>query len=533
MTERTASADLIDEVCVLGCLLEARALEMPEHEFAHFEDGTTWTYAQALDLVRQTALSLSCLGVKSGDYVNLWLPNCADAVRLWFAINYLGAVCVPLNIAFRGLILRHVLATSPARLIVAHAGLVDRLAEVDCASLEDIVVLGGSVTRVGDLRVHDAAKVAPAVGVPPPRVQVRPWDPQMVIYTSGTTGPSKGVIVPYFHLYSSIMGAYGYLRETDRFLVNLPLFHMTGAGSVMVPLYLGGSFAMVTSFRTAEFWSVVRSTRSTSVILIGAMTRFLLNQPAAADDREHTLRSAMMAPLTKDAAQFTRRFGVEIYTAYGMTEISCPLRAGPNAIAGSSGKPRPGVEVRLVDENDCEVAPGTIGELIVRTDTPWTMNSGYLGDPEATARAWRNGWFHTGDAFRRDAVGNYYFIDRIKDAIRRRGENISSYEVESAVATHPSIREVAAIAIPSEHGEDDVLVAVSLKQGARADAAEIINHVMTSTAHFMVPRYVRFLDELPRTPTQKVMKQSLRDAGVTLDTFDREKSDIRVRATRL
>lgn len=355
----------------------------------------------------------------------------------------------------------------------------------------------------------------------------------MVIYTSGTTGPSKGVLVSYFHLYSSISGAYSYVRETDRFLINLPLFHITGAGSVMVPLYRGGSFAMVTSFRTAEFWSVVRSTRSTSVILIGAMTRFLLNQPAAADDREHTLRSAMMAPLTKDAAEFTRRFGVEIYTAYGMTEISCPLRAGPNVIPGTCGKPRPGVEVRLVDENDCEVAPDTIGELIVRTDTPWTMNSGYLGDPEATARAWRNGWFHTGDAFRRDAAGNYYFIDRIKDAIRRRGENISSYEVESAVATHPSIREVAAIAIPSEHGEDDVLVAVSLKQGARADAAEIINHVMTRAAHFMVPRYVRFLDELPRTPTQKVMKQSLRDAGVTLDTFDREKSDIRVRSTRL
>lgn len=533
MTEWSASSALTDDVCVLGCLLEARAREMPDHVFAHFEDGSTWTYSQALSLVRRTALSLSRLGVAPGEYVILWLPNGADAVRLWFAINYLGAICIPINVSFRGLILEHVLTNSGARLMIAHAGLIERLAEIDCARLEEVVVVGGNAVQIDNLRVHDAHKVGPASGITPKRAQVRPWDPQMVIYTSGTTGPSKGVIVSYFHLYSAISGAYSHVQETDRFLINLPLFHMTGAGSVMIPLYRGGSFAMVGAFKTDEFWSVVRSTQSTTVILIGAMTRFLLNQPATANDRDHPLRSAMMAPLTADAVEFTSRFGVDIYTAYGMTEISCPLLAGPNAMPGVSGKPRRGIQVRLVDENDCEVAPGTVGELIVRTDSPWAMNSGYLGDPAATARAWRNGWFHTGDAFRQDVQGNYYFIDRMKDAIRRRGENVSSFEVERAVATHPAIREVAAIAIPSEHGEDDVLVAVSLKKGASADAAEIIAYLVSRTAHFMVPRYIRFLDELPRTPTQKVMKQSLRDAGVTVDTFDREKVDIRIRSTSL
>jgi crotonobetaine/carnitine-CoA ligase len=172
-----------------------------------------------------------------------------------------------------------------------------------------------------------------------------------------------------------------------------------------------------------------------------------------------------------------------------MTEASSPLMSGRNpGPVGSCGVPRPGVEVRIVDRNDCEVAPGEVGELIVRADRPFAMNHGYWNNAEATAAAWRNGWFHTGDAFRTDAHGNYFFVDRIKDAIRRRGENISSFEVETEVCAHPAVREAAAVAVPSEFSEDEVLVVVSLAEGATLDPAELITFVATRAAHFMVPR---------------------------------------------
>jgi carnitine-CoA ligase len=214
-----------------------------------------------------------------------------------------------------------------------------------------------------------------------------------------------------------------------------------------------------------------------------------------------------------------------------MSEVSCPLAAEPNpTVAAACGKPRAGIEVRLVDAHDCEVAPGEIGELIIRSDAPWAMNHGYNKAPEATALAWRNGWFHTGDAFRVDRDGNYFFVDRFKDAIRRRGENISSFEVELEVAAHPAIREAAVVSVPSEHGEDDVLVAVSLAEGQALDPAELIHFLKPRMAHFMVPRYVRVLGDLPKTPTNKVEKYLLRRDGVTPDTFDRDAAGIVIKS---
>ena len=217
-----------------------------------------------------------------------------------------------------------------------------------------------------------------------------------------------------------------------------------------------------------------------------------------------------------------------------MTEISTPLVSGPNpSPVGTCGRPRSGVDVRIVDEHDCEVEPGAVGELIVRTDRPWAMNHGYFRNPEATARAWRNGWFHTGDAFRVDAAGNYFFVDRIKDAIRRRGENISSFEVETEVGAHPAVKEAAAVAVASDEGEDEVLVAVSLADGARLDPEDLIRFLLPRMAHFMVPRYVRVVDELPKTPTQKVQKHVLRTEGLTADTWDRAAAGIEVKRERI
>jgi crotonobetaine/carnitine-CoA ligase len=218
-----------------------------------------------------------------------------------------------------------------------------------------------------------------------------------------------------------------------------------------------------------------------------------------------------------------------VYSIYNMTEISAPLITDPNPTKpGTCGRVRPGVEVRLVDEHDCEVPVGEVGEFIVRTDAPWAMNHGYFAMPEATAVAWRNGWFHTGDLGRRDADGNHYFVDRLKDSIRRRGENISSMEVESELCAHPAVREAAVIAVPSDLAEDEVMAVVAPVPGERLDPAELIDFLRPRLAYFAIPRYFRFVDELPKTPTSKIQKMPLRQEGITDSTWDREAHGIRV-----
>ena len=272
----------------------------------------------------------------------------------------------------------------------------------------------------------------------------------------------------YLHMYTNPgPEAWYFIDGSDRFLVNMPMFHIGGMGLCFCLLVRGGSIVLPERFSTDTFWPLVREHEVTAVFLLGVMATFLLKAPAGPQDRDHQVRKCFIVPLNDGAGEFHERFGVDVYTIFNMTEISSPIVSEPNPKArGTCGKVRAGVDVRLVDENDCEVPVGTVGEMIVRTDRPWAMNSGYYKNAEATARAWRNGWFHTGDAFRVDVDGNFYFVDRIKDAIRRRGENISSFEVEAEIVRFPAVREAAAVAVPSELGEDEVLAIVA--PGARA-----------------------------------------------------------------
>ena len=528
---RVPDADL----CVLRPLLDRHAAATPDKVFARFADGSEWTYRQTQAIARQTAIGLAALGVTQGDHVLSWLPNGPDAIRIWFGLNYLGAVYVPINLAYRGGLLAHVVANSDAKLIVAHADLVGRLADIDRAALTTAVVLNGVAPAIPGLAMHARDVLQPTDGeVPPLAREIAPWDTQSIIYTSGTTGPSKGVLASYLHLYTMGTESFPSLGPDDRFMVNLPLFHVGGTVAVYVMLAIGGSITIVEAFDTASFWRVVTETGTTACVLLGVMTPFLVKQPPGPQDRSHTLRSAIMVPLCEDAAAFSARFGCEIYTVFNMTEVSTPIRSEKNpAPLGTCGRPRPGVEARVVDENDCEVPQGSVGELIVRTDRPWAMNHGYYKNPEATAKAWRNGWFHTGDAFRVGEDGQFFFVDRMKDAIRRRGENISSFEVETELCAHPSIKEAAAVAVPSEFAEEEVLAAVSLVEGATLDPAELIAFLTPRMAHFMVPRYVRIVPDLPKTPTQKVQKHLLRTEGITADTWDREKAGIRLKRQRL
>ncbi|MDF2234119.1 AMP-binding protein [Albimonas sp. CAU 1670] len=521
------------EQVIIRDLIDRHAAEQPAKTYAVFPDMSEWTYAQMKAQVVQTAIGLQRLGVKQGEHVLVWLPNGPDILRVWYALAYIGAVFVPINTAYKGKLLEHVVENSDASLIVVHAQLTPRLADVDRAKLKTAVVIGGAPEPVADLEMQPADVLAPEGGeLAPLERPIALWDTQAIIYTSGTTGPSKGVLSSYMQLWACTTVAEA--LPSDRQMVNLPMFHVGGTFPSYRMLQIGASISMIESFKTEEFWDVVRRTGTTYVILLGVMAQFLAKQPPKPDDADNPLRRCLIIPYDFDTAAFAKRFGVDTYTMFNMTEISCPLVSELNStVLHAAGRPRPGVEARVVDENDCEVAVGEVGELVLRTDAPWAMTHGYYKNPEATAKSWRNGWFHTGDGFRVDAEGNFYFVDRMKDAIRRRGENISSYEVEAEVLAHPDVAECAVVAVKSEVSEDEVLAVVAPVAGKTLDPKELLEFLLPRMAHFMVPRYVRIVDELPRTPTAKVRKIELREAGVTPDAWDREAAGIRVRREKI
>jgi crotonobetaine/carnitine-CoA ligase len=263
--------------------------------------------------------------------------------------------------------------------------------------------------------------------------------------------------------------------------------------------------------------------------MLGAMAELLAQRAPADDDADNPLELAIMAPLAGDVAAFRRRFGVELAAVYGMSEIGAVLDGPPETVVGGeAGFPREGYELRLVDVDGAEVTPGAIGELLVRPRVPHTVMAGYHGLPEETARVLRDGWVHTGDAFRTDDEGRFFFCDRMKDALRRRGENISSFEVERTVNDHPAVYESAVVAVPSTLSEDEIKVVVVPQPDVTIDPAELTGFLVDRLPYFMVPRYVEIAQALPKTPTHKVQKALLRDAGVGPTTWDREAAGIRV-----
>ncbi|RME67632.1 MAG: ATP-dependent acyl-CoA ligase [Alphaproteobacteria bacterium] len=520
--------------CVLRYVMDHWAEAQGDRVYAIFADGTRWTYRELRRRTIAVAAGLQKLGVRQGDHVAVWLPNGPEHLLAFYAINYLGAVFVPFNTAYKGRLLAHVLDNADAKLLICHGQLAARLADVDTGPVETVVMLGNGSAPDELQSVSFESLAGVDAELAPLARPIEPWDPQSIVYTSGTTGPSKGVLSSYLHMFSNAgPESWPFVTGEDRFLINMPLFHIGGMGVSYVMLVRGGSIAMMNGFDTESFWDFVRETNCTVAFLLGVMATFLLKRPPDPRERDHGLRRVFMVPLCESAAAFKDRFGPDVYTIFNMTEISSPIvsEANPPRL-GTCGRVRPGVDVRLVDDNDCEVPVGTVGEMIVRTDRPWAMMSGYYKNADATASAWRNGWFHTGDGFRRDADGYYYFVDRIKDAIRRRGENISSFEVEAELVAHPAVREAAAIGVPSEYGEDEVMAVVAPVAGATIDPAALVDFLKDRMPYFMVPRYVRVMDDLPKTPSSKVQKAALRAAGVTPDSWDREAAKIKVKRER-
>ncbi|MGW2088266.1 ATP-dependent acyl-CoA ligase [Streptomyces sp. NPDC001880] len=538
------------EQCVLGPLLRRRAVGTPDAPYALMPDGELWSYARTLRETEETATALQELGVAPGQLVLSWLPNGPDALRVWYGVNLAGAVLVPINIAYRGSILSQVIADSGAEVLVCRPTLAARLEELPdgAGAVRTVVLLAGPDDEPGEVaalagrlaahyRVETGLR-ADRAGFTEPVPAPRPWDPQTVIYTSGTTGPSKGVVSSYAHLYASCTAAFdGMAGPEDRYLLQLPLFHAGGTIGAYGMLVRGGSVTVVPAFTTSEFWPLIRRTGTTLCTLLGVMATYLLKQPPSPEDTGHPLRAAYVIPFTKGATEFSKRFGVSVRALFNMTEVSCPVLSAPDhdpAEALHCGRPRPGITARVVDDHDREVPEGGTGELVLRADRPWSFLSGYLGRPAETAEVWRNGWFHTGDTFRRAPDGGLVFVDRKKDAIRRRGENISSFEVEAQAVAHPSVLEAAAVAVPCDEGEDEVLLVVAGRDPAvPVEPAELLEFLRERLAHFMLPRYIRVVAALPKTPTGKPTKHTLRADGLVAGTWDREAAGIRIRRERI
>jgi carnitine-CoA ligase len=531
---------MLERDCVLPHLIARRAEREPDALAMQDVDGREVTCRELHDTVLRWADAYRKVGVRAGEHVVTMLPNSFEAFYAWLGLTWLGATEVPANTMYHGEMLRYLVENSDAEVVLVSERFLQQLGEVFAAA-------GGALDRVRTVVVPDLSGT-PASALPPALPPVvdgaaffagaQPatdldgpdyWDVASIIYTSGTTGPSKGVLVPWGTLWSFVTTAPDdFVAPGDGFYAMYPAFHVSGKAMLYQASHFRARMVLREQFSITHFWNDLRTFGVTGAGLVGPMAPFLLMQPEQPDDADTPLRHVVMGPLVPQVEEFKRRFGVEVGTGYGMTEIGAPFASDGFQLANatSCGKVRTGwagYEVRIVDEHDQALGPGEVGELIVRTSEPWVINRGYYGMPDVTAAAWRNGWFHTGDAFTYDDDGNYYFVDRIKDAIRRRGENISSFEVEALVGRHPDVAESAAIAVPSEYLEDEVKVCVVRREGSELTHAALVEFLEPTMPAFMVPRYVEFVAALPKTDaTLRTRKVELREHVLNEQTWDRE-----------
>jgi len=520
-------------------VLDALALRLerdPDGLYLDFE-GTTLSARAADDASRRAAGALAALGVGPGDRVATLLENGPEQVLSFFAASKLGAVQVPINTAYKGEFLRHQLADSGARVVVVQGDFAGRVAAVTGAlpELEAVVVAGPPDVPVTGLPVHDwAALLDAAPDGAPPIAAVGPDDLACFIYTAGTTGPSKGCMLPQHYIVSladQIARAWQ-RRPDDVVLTPLPLFHFNAISVCVVgTLLTGGSASIARRFSVSRFWPEVRRTGATMVSLLGSLAILVADAPDHPDQVGHRLRLCAAAPMPPDIDRIWReRFGCATFSAgYGLTEASLisMLPAGAANKPGAAGQPNHDeFDVALVDDGDAEVPVGSIGEIVCRPRRPNVMFAGYWRRAEETLAAFRNLWFHTGDLGRLDDDGFLYFVDRKKDYLRRRGENISSFELERTFHAHDAIQDVAVHSVPSEAAEDEVKVTAVLVEGATLTEEELCRWAVDRLPYFAVPRYVEFRADLPRNPVGRVLKYQLRDEAVTPATWDREAAGV-------
>ena len=457
--------------------------------------------------------------------------NRAELLLTILGCGWLGAVAVPINTASRGAQLEHILSNCGARLLVIERGLTPVLSSLarERIALEALWLVGDGE---GAQLPHLKCRSFPPPGERLPPHPVEPHDMLAILYTSGTTGLSKGVCCPHaqYFWWAFYTGDLLGVGENDVLMTTLPMFHTNALNSFYQALLTGASLVVEPRFSASGFIRGLAEQKATVTFVLGAMVPILLAQEPTAADRAHRVRLALSPAVpTHFHRQFTERFGMGLIDGYGSTETNCIMGTSlTEQRPGTMGRLLKGFSARVVDAYDNEVADGDAGELILRADQPFAFATGYFGMPEKTVEAWRNLWFHTGDRVMRESDGYYRFMDRMKDAIRRRGENISSYEVEQVIVSHPEVENAAVFPVRSELAEDEVMAAVVLRSGAQLNHAALLDFCQPRMPYFAVPRFLEFVDALPVTENGKVTKYKLRELGVTATTWDRDKAGYKV-----
>lgn len=543
MTDQRYSGSLAScRLLTVPIVLMEQAGSRPERPAIQLVGEEPVTYRQLLRDAAALAAGLGKAGVARGETVVILAPNSYETICSWLALGLAGAVEVCINTAYRGASLEHALNNSRARHLITFAEHVPTLLQSlpKLAHLEQVFVVGDIPAAARDSRLawRPFHELPNANGIDAVLAQARsiaPSEIASVIYTSGTTGPAKGVLMPHAQvclLAATTVRGLG-LDGEDCFYCFHPMFHMAGKFMAVLGTFMtGGLVVLDRSFQPGHWLDRVREYRATAGLAHGPMLEMIHAQPERPDDHDNPVRRILTAPFPKRIARdVERRFALKGIEVWGMTEVGVPVwhPLDEPLREGSCGRNDDELfDVRVVDPaTDEELPPGTIGELVVRPRYPWILMQGYLGMAEQTVETWRNLWFHTGDSAYRDADGWFYFVDRMKDRIRRRAESISSYDIESAALAHPDILEAAAVGVPSEfEGDDDVKLCVVPRPGVSLDMKELLAYLARQLPHHMVPRYIECLEALPRTPTNKVRKNELRARGVGAQVWDRKSAGI-------
>jgi crotonobetaine/carnitine-CoA ligase len=523
----------------LGQIIEDRAERCGDKAFLQFEEGKEFTYREVNGTVNRIANGLRKLGVEKGDKIALFLSNSLECVYLWFGVSKASAIDVPINLANKGGFLSHQINDSESKAIIIDRELIPRLKfiENDLPRLEKVIVCSNS-TRIEEMPKlrFDVIDYEELIGntADCPNVIIKANEPQTIIYTSGTTGSAKGVVDPHAKICHSALEYIEAIRATeeDVFYTCLPVFHANARILCIYPaMLLGTKVVIYERFSASRFWEQIRKAKATVFNSLGAMANFIYNQPRKDDDNDNPVRVCAAFPMPAAIYEdFQKRYNLKVVEGYGLTEVAI-ITYNPydKPKIGSCGKETKSFEVRVVDENDFPVPPGTGGEIVARGRIPWVTSLGYWNMPEKTVELMRNHFYHTGDRGYLDKEGYMYFVDRMKDYIRRRGENISSFEIERVVNAHPKVAESAAVSVKSELSEDEVKIVVVLRKGEKLPPEQLLAFCEERMPYFAVPRYVELAESLPKTPNEKIQKSKLREAGISTHTWDREKAGYKVK----
>jgi carnitine-CoA ligase len=488
-------------------------------------DGRETRAPELWDTSTRIAGAFASLGLVRGDRVAIMMRNVPEFLTVWFAVARAGMFEVAIHTESRGDMLRHVIEESGARMLFCDGEFLPRLSDLTLPQLEHVAVRGATDTPPLRAQLHRFDEVTehdPATKFP----RVEPDDVSTICYTSGTTGPSKGVVLGHranLHLANTVIDLLSY-DDSDVLYTVFPLSHINAKFTSVLPaLLVGTELVLEDRFSASRHWDTMRARGVTEFNYLGSLLAILAKQPEREGDREHSVRRAYGAGCSAELWPIIeRRFGITLFEHYGMSETGITIRnTRDERRVGSCGRPAPYYELQIADEQGLPVEVGEAGEIQIRPRLPGIILQGYWQRLDATMAGFRDLWFHTGDRARMDEDGYCYFVDRAKDCIRRRGENISSWEVEVILDTHPAVVESAAFGVPDEISEEEVMVAVVLKPGEPASPQELIDYCSSRMVSYAVPRYVAFVDELPKNQNQRIQKFKLREVGVGPDVYDR------------